>query len=63
MQALEKRSSGLFNLVQESYAASLAQEPALSGLLLRIKSNYLGEPSGAGMQGLLSGMMQMLTSG
>ena len=62
MQALEKRSSGLFDLLQEWYAASLAQEPALSGLLLRIKANYL-EPSGAGMQGLLSGMMQMLTSG
>lgn len=62
VQALKKRSCKLVNILQQSYSASLSREPALLGLLQRIKTSYVGVPPASGMQGLLSGMMQMLTS-
>lgn len=62
VQALEKRSSELVNMLQQTYNSSLVREPAFLGLLDRIKASYLGAPSASGMQGLMSSMLQQMMS-
>lgn len=65
IQALAKRSLPLVEVLESEYASSLSTDRLLVALVSQIKQVYFKvQQSGAGgMQGLLSGMMQMLGEG
>eukprot|EP00891_Asterochloris_glomerata_P009823 jgi/Astpho2/9823/fgenesh1_pg.00149_%23_71_t len=65
LQALAKRSLPLVEVLESEYASSLSTDRLLVALVSQIKQVYFKvQQSGAGgMQGLLSGMMQMLGEG
>lgn len=64
-QALEHRSLKLTEMLEQTYAVSLAREALLQVLLQRIKQIYLGaRPAGqGGLQDMMSTMMQSLSGG
>ena len=64
-QALEHRSLKLVEMLEQTYAVSLAREALLGSLLQRIKQIYLGaHPAAAGgLQNIMSTMMQAMLSG
>lgn len=63
LQALQAKSLQLAEVLREEYTASLKKDALLTQLLDRIESVHLGgQNSGQGLQGLMSGMMQMLAS-
>ena len=64
-QALEHRSLKLTEMLEQTYAVSLAREALLQVLLQRIKQIYLGaRPTGrGGLQDMMSTMMQALSGG
>lgn len=63
IKALEHHSLKLAEMLQQTYAVSLAREPLLADLLQHVKEIYLGAQSGGGMQEMMTNMMQMLSGG
>ena len=63
LQALQAKSLQLAELLKAEYAQSLQRDALLPPLLDKIEAVHLGAQSNAGgLQGLMSGMMQMLAS-
>ncbi|KAL3143346.1 hypothetical protein ABBQ38_002181 [Trebouxia sp. C0009 RCD-2024] len=63
VKALEHRSLKLIEMLEQTYAVSLAREPLLGSLLQRIKQIYMGAQPAGGMQNIMSTMMQVLSGG
>ena len=60
-QALEHHSLRLTEMLEQTYAISLAREALLGTLLQRIKQTYLGAQPAGGLQGMVSSIVQMLS--
>lgn len=60
-QALEHRSLTLTEMLERTYAISLAREALLGTLLQRIKQTYLGAQPAGGLQDMMSTMLQMFS--
>ncbi|CAD7704208.1 unnamed protein product [Ostreobium quekettii] len=63
IQALNKNSATLFQMLLNKYDASLSRDPSLSHLLQKVEQVFFGAQQTNGFGGMLGGLMQMLAGG